>query len=52
MNLKTFHIVSLGCAKNAVDADSMTQLLIAAGYKQVAVPKQAHILIVKSRMRL
>jgi len=26
MNDKTFHILSLGCAKNTVDADSMAQL--------------------------
>jgi tRNA A37 methylthiotransferase MiaB len=27
-NKNTFHLVSLGCAKNTVDSDSMAQLLI------------------------
>ncbi len=48
MRKKTFHIVSLGCDKNAVDADSMAHLLTAAGYEAVAQPKQAHILIVNT----
>jgi ribosomal protein S12 methylthiotransferase len=48
MNKKTFHIVSLGCDKNTVDADSMSSLLSAAGYEPVADPKQAHILIVNT----
>jgi ribosomal protein S12 methylthiotransferase len=48
MNEKTFHIVSLGCAKNTVDADSMAQLLEAAGYKRLAAPAQAHVLIVNT----
>ena len=48
MSDKTFHIVSLGCAKNTVDADSMAQLLIAAGYELVENPKWARILIVNT----
>ena len=48
MNKKTFHIISLGCAKNTVDSDSMTQLLIQAGYQSVSEPKQAGILIVNT----
>ena len=48
INNKTFHIVSLGCAKNTVDSDSMAQLLIKTGYKRVANPDQAGILIVNT----
>ncbi len=45
---KTFHIVSLGCDKNTVDADSMAQLLTAAGYRQVTNARKADILIVNT----
>ena len=48
MNKKTFHIVSLGCAKNTVDADSMAQLLIKSGYKSVSEPEQAGVLFVNT----
>ena len=48
MNKKTYHIVSLGCAKNTVDSDSMAQLLTKSGYKNVASPNQAGILIVNT----
>ena len=45
---KTFHIVSLGCAKNTVDSDSMAQLLVKSGYKSVTDPDQANVLIVNT----
>jgi ribosomal protein S12 methylthiotransferase len=48
MNKKTFHLVSLGCAKNTVDSDSMSQLLERDGYRPVASPQQASILIVNT----
>ena len=48
MNKKTFHIVSLGCAKNMVDSNSMAQLLTKSGYKSVASPNQASVLIVNT----
>lgn len=48
MRKKTFHIISLGCAKNTVDSDSMAQLLINAGFRTVADPNQAGILIVNT----
>ena len=48
MNRKTFHLVSLGCAKNTVDSDSMAQLLIQDGYKSVEKPSQAGVLIVNT----
>jgi len=46
--MKTFHIVSLGCAKNTVDSDSMTQLLAGSGYELVADPHRARVLIVNT----
>jgi len=45
---KTFHLVSLGCAKNTVDSDSMAQLLVRAGYRAANHPDQAGILIVNT----
>jgi ribosomal protein S12 methylthiotransferase len=48
MNRKTFHLVSLGCSKNAVDSDSMAQLLMNDGYKIVDKPTQASVLIVNT----
>jgi ribosomal protein S12 methylthiotransferase len=45
---KTFHIVSLGCDKNTVDADSMAQLLTDAGYEHAATPRQARVIIVNT----
>jgi ribosomal protein S12 methylthiotransferase len=45
---KTFHMVSLGCDKNAVDADSMSQLLINAGYEPVSEPRKAKVIIVNT----
>jgi ribosomal protein S12 methylthiotransferase len=48
IKIKTFHMVSLGCDKNAVDADSMSQLLINFGYEPVAEPKKAQVIIVNT----
>lgn len=48
MNRKTFYLLSLGCAKNTVDSDSMAQLLHQDGYKSVAKASQASILIVNT----
>lgn len=48
MNKKAFHLVSLGCAKNTVDSDSMAQLLLNDGYKMVEKPTQAGVLIVNT----
>jgi ribosomal protein S12 methylthiotransferase len=45
---KTFHMVSLGCDKNAVDADSMSQLLINAEYEPVSETGKARIIIVNT----
>ena len=48
MRDNTFCIVSLGCAKNTVDSDSMAQLLAQAGYQAVSEPRRAHFLIVNT----
>ncbi len=48
MPSKTFHLTSLGCAKNSVNSDSMAQLLAGDGYRQVKAPQQASVLIVNT----
>ncbi len=45
---KTFHLISLGCSKNTVDSDSMAQLLGNAGFRPVANPNQAGVLLVNT----
>jgi ribosomal protein S12 methylthiotransferase len=44
----TFHLVSLGCAKNTVDSDSMAQLLMRDGYLSIENPGDASVLIVNT----
>ncbi len=44
----TFHLVSLGCAKNTVDSDSMAQLLMRDGYRGTDDPHKANVLIVNT----
>ena len=41
-------MISLGCAKNTVDSDSMAQLLERDGYRAVSNPRQAGILVVNT----
>ena len=48
MSKNTFHLVSLGCAKNTVDSDSMAQLLLRDGYRAVEDPGKASVLIVNT----
>lgn len=45
---RKFHLVSLGCAKNTVDSDSMGQVLFAAGYRASPSPDDADVLIVNT----
>lgn len=45
---KSFHLVSLGCAKNTVDSESMAQLLGGAGYQSTASANDAEVLIVNT----
>lgn len=48
MTKSTFYLVSLGCAKNTVDSDSMAQLLQRDGYRAVRSPERADVLIVNT----
>ncbi len=48
MTDKSFYLVSLGCAKNTVDSESMASLLMKAGYQPVDKPSQAGVLIVNT----
>jgi ribosomal protein S12 methylthiotransferase len=48
MNKKNFYLVSLGCAKNTVDSESMASLLINAGYEPVERAADAGLLIVNT----
>jgi ribosomal protein S12 methylthiotransferase len=48
MRKNTFHLVSLGCAKNTVDSDSMAQLLIETGFEMTASVGRADVLIVNT----
>jgi ribosomal protein S12 methylthiotransferase len=45
---KTFHMVSLGCAKNTVDSNSMAQLLSREGFSPVDHPEAAGVVIVNT----
>jgi ribosomal protein S12 methylthiotransferase len=45
---RSFHLVSLGCAKNTVDSESMAQLLAREGYQAAPQPADAEILIVNT----
>lgn len=44
----TFHVVSLGCAKNTVDSEAMEQLLLASGHARAADAGSADLLIVNT----
>ncbi len=48
MGKPRFHLVSLGCAKNTVDSESMAHLLRRAGYASGESPGQADVLIVNT----
>ena len=48
MKENTFHLVSLGCAKNTVDSDSMAQLLLNDGFSASEDPALADVLIVNT----
>lgn len=45
---RTFHLVSLGCAKNTVDSNTMAQLLARDGYQSVIDPNQADVILVNT----
>lgn len=44
----TYHLISLGCAKNLVDSESMAQLLNRQGYSPTESPEEAEFLIVNT----
>ena len=48
MNRKKFYLVSLGCAKNTVDSESMASLLLNAGYQATERASEAGLLIVNT----
>ena len=48
MKSRTFHLISLGCAKNSVDSDSMAQLLTRSDYQPVDEPRDAGVIIVNT----
>ncbi len=43
-----FHLISLGCAKNTVDSESMAQILQGSGFAAMPEPEQAEVLIVNT----
>ena len=48
MKTNTFHLISLGCAKNTVDSNSMAQMLNIEGFRPVGDPLDAEVLIVNT----
>ena len=45
---RSFHFVSLGCAKNTVDSEAMEQLLLASGHVRASGASDADLLIVNT----
>lgn len=48
MGKPRFHVVSLGCAKNTVDSESMAALLQSSGYGATDDPQHADVVIVNT----
>jgi ribosomal protein S12 methylthiotransferase len=48
MQNKSYYLLSLGCAKNTVDSESIAQLLIRDQYIPITDPEQAEVLIVNT----
>jgi ribosomal protein S12 methylthiotransferase len=48
MTQKTFHLISLGCAKNTVDSDSMAQILAGSGYQFTQNVQDAGVIVVNT----
>ena len=44
----SYHILSLGCAKNTVDSESMSLIMARAGYRRLDEPDQAQFIIVNT----
>ncbi|MFN2159980.1 MAG: 30S ribosomal protein S12 methylthiotransferase RimO [Anaerolineales bacterium] len=47
-NKRSFYMLSLGCAKNTVDSNSMAQLLARSGFHAVPSPEDAGFLVVNT----
>ena len=45
---RSFHLESLGCAKNQVDSERMISALLGAGWRLAAEPHEADVLIVNT----
>jgi ribosomal protein S12 methylthiotransferase len=45
---RTYHILTLGCAKNAVDSEGMHSILARRGYEAVNAPRAAEVVIVNT----
>lgn len=45
---KSFYLVSLGCAKNTVDSESIANILVKSGYVGTGTPAKAGLLIVNT----
>jgi ribosomal protein S12 methylthiotransferase len=48
MKKNTYYLVSLGCAKNTVDSNTMAQLLENEGQKAVLTPEDAEVILVNT----
>jgi ribosomal protein S12 methylthiotransferase len=48
LNPKSFHLISLGCAKNTVDSSAMAQLLTQSGYQLTDKPGRAGVILVNT----
>lgn len=48
MGKESFHLVTLGCAKNIVDSESMAQLMSGSGYLYAESPEKADVMIVNT----
>ena len=46
--MPTFHLVSLGCAKNLVDSEVMLGLLQEGGWEMTPDPEEANVLLVNT----
>jgi ribosomal protein S12 methylthiotransferase len=48
LNSKSFHVLTLGCAKNKVDSESMSQILRGSGYQKTEDLSRAEVLVVNT----
>lgn len=45
---RTYHLTTLGCAKNQVDSEKLAAMLASAGYEQAAQPEDADVVMVNT----